>query len=69
MAALISEESDEARWPDQLPRLVDRAFDIERQSRVGLGRNAPRHDFKNVGAKLDKEMIANVFDLLRAAQT
>src|SRR2546430_8978832 len=30
--------------------------------------NAARHDFENVGPELDKEMIANVFDLRLAAQ-
>ena len=53
---------------DQLPRFVDRPLDIVRQSRVGFGRNTSGHNLENIGAELDEQVIADVFDLCLAAQ-
>src|SRR4029450_13721280 len=54
---------------DQRPRFLDGTLDIVRQSRIGLGRYAPRHNLQNVAPELDKEMITDVLDLRLAAQT
>ena len=54
---------------DQLARFVDRAFHVERQTRVGFGRNTTRHDFQNFGAELNEQVIDDVFDLRRSAQS
>ena len=54
---------------DQLPRLFDGTLEVVGQPRVGLSGNATRYDLENIGAELDEEMIANVFDLRLTAQT
>src|ERR1700756_5228471 len=48
---------------NQPSSFFNRSFNVERKSRVGLSRNAPRDNLKNVGAELDEQMIANVLDL------
>src|SRR6266404_4937749 len=39
---------------DQSPRLIDRTFHVVRQSRVGFGRDASRHNLENVGTELNQ---------------
>ena len=53
---------------DQLASLVDRAFDIEREPRVGFRGDSAGHNLQNLAAKFDEQMIDHVLDLRRTRQ-